>query len=33
MDNSLGLLALQYFKHAFNDSDKGVVEHWVETPT
>ena len=27
------MISLLYFKHAFNESDKGVVERWGETPT
>ncbi len=27
------MIALLYLKHAFNESDEGVVERWAETPT
>jgi transposase, IS5 family len=27
------MIALLYLKHAFNESDEGVVERWGETPT
>lgn len=27
------MIALLYLKHAFNESDEGVVERWCETPT
>ena len=27
------MTSLLYLKHAFNESDKGVVERWAETPT
>ena len=27
------MIALVYLKHAFNESDEGVVERWGETPT
>jgi IS5 family transposase len=27
------MISLLYLKHAFNESDEGVVERWAETPT
>ncbi len=27
------MVSLLYLKHAFNESDEGVVERWAETPT
>ena len=27
------VISLLYLKHAFNESDEGVVERWAETPT
>jgi len=27
------MVSLMYLKHAFNESDEGVVERWAETPT
>jgi IS5 family transposase len=27
------MISLQYLKHAFNESEEGVVERWAETPT
>ena len=27
------MISLLYLKHAFNESDEGVVERWSETPT
>ena len=27
------MVSLLYLKHAFNESDEGVVERWSETPT
>ena len=27
------MVTLLYLKHAFNESDEGVVERWGETPT
>jgi IS5 family transposase len=27
------MIALLYLKHAFNESDEGVVDRWAETPT
>ena len=27
------MVSLLYLKHAFNESDEGVVECWAETPT
>ncbi|MCE2660943.1 MAG: transposase [Rubrivivax sp.] len=27
------MISLRYLKHAFNESDEGVVERWSETPT
>jgi len=27
------MVLLLYLKHAFNESDEGVVERWAETPT
>jgi hypothetical protein len=27
------MISLLYLKHAFNESDEGVVERWGETPT